>query len=87
MPCFCYGHSSDCVKANNYAPHLIESKYVLNNLNNWTAVDSDGNSVFVGLDEINNGIFVNTKDRDVWFNAPGKYKNFNLQKIIMNLYI
>lgn len=74
LPCFCFGHSSDCLKANNYAPYLIESNLQHGNLINWTAVDSNGNSVFVGTDEINGGIFVNTNDKDVWFNAPGKYK-------------
>ncbi|RNA00650.1 Laminin subunit gamma-1, partial [Brachionus plicatilis] len=73
LPCFCFGHSSDCVKATNYVPYSIESKYELNNLENWTAIDSDGNLVFVGLDEKNKAIFVNPKDRDFWFNAPSQY--------------
>lgn len=72
LPCFCFGHSSDCKSSTNYYEINLESSVEQNNLNAWTATDSEGRSVYVGLDEsASNGIFVFSQEKDIWFNAPG----------------
>lgn len=75
LPCFCFGHSSDCQSSTNYYQINIESSVEQNNLNAWTASDADGRPVYVGQDEsASNGIFVFSQDKDVWFDAPGMHE-------------
>jgi laminin gamma 1 len=72
LPCFCFGHSSECKSSTNHFEVNLESSVNLKNLNEWTASDAEGRSVYVGSDESDsNGIFVFSQEKDVWFNAPG----------------
>lgn len=76
LPCFCFGHSSECKSSTNYYEINLESSVEQNNLNAWTATDAEGRLVYVGQDEsASNGIFVFSQEKDIWFNAPG---NINL---------
>ncbi|CAF0708121.1 unnamed protein product [Brachionus calyciflorus] len=73
LQCFCYGHSSNCNGSKNHVSVLLESSSRFNNLIDWTSTDANGNNVFVGQDDSNDGIFVNTQDKEVWFNAPSQF--------------
>ncbi|XP_044268909.1 laminin subunit gamma-1 isoform X1 [Tribolium madens] len=43
-PCFCYGHSSECYSARNYAKHLIDSVFSRSS-ERWQAEDEYGRDV------------------------------------------
>lgn len=76
LPCFCYGHSAECKSSNNHIKSLITSELRKSDFNEWTAVDIFGKNVYVGLEDeqdSNSGIFLYSKSKDVWFNAPSIY--------------
>lgn len=84
LPCFCYGHSSQCSSSFSY---IATDLTTLDKT--WTATNLDG-SVQKNLQtESETGIFVFNNDEDIWFNAPseflGNQRNSYNQKISFDL--
>lgn len=72
LSCFCYGHSSDCTSSKNYLSYSIESNNELRNLEEWKAVDSLGQRMFVNVDNAT-GVSLLGTEKDGWFVAPNTY--------------
>lgn len=54
----------------------MRSNFNSENMNELKALDSYGESVSIGSDtNINNGVFVFSQNKDVWFNLPSNYIN------------
>jgi laminin, gamma 1 len=71
LPCFCYGHSSNCESASNYISSDVSSDKA--NLNSWTGVDSDNKPVFIGYENKSESIFIFSQDREAWLSAPREF--------------
>ena len=72
IPCFCFGHSSECESSSNFKSLAQESTFNADNLDELTAFDSNGNSIYIGSDSnINDGLYVFSQDKDIWFHLPG----------------
>ena len=84
LPCFCFGHSSQCSSSFNY----IGTD--LNTLDKaWTATNLDKTETKTLQTESETAIFVHNNDEDIWFNAPNEYlgnqRNSYNQKITFSL--
>lgn len=72
-PCFCYGHSSECIPAPGYSRYQHESVFARNN-ERWGAVERNDKSVAVEYDKESQTIRVAAlSDEAVYFVAPERY--------------
>lgn len=72
LPCFCYGHSSECKSSTNHAVVNLASEFDGENTDDWSAVDEKSEVVSLLPDPTVKGIFIYSSTNDLWFVAPGK---------------
>ena len=77
LPCFCFSHSSECRSSSNHYDVNIESNLLAGNDDAWSVIDGMNEPFNFGYDASNgNGLFVYAQNKEVWFNAPSKWKSF-----------
>ena len=72
LPCFCNDHSSECVSSRNHAALDLETVFDQDDLFDWTAVKTDGESASLTTDTLNKGIIAYSNFEDIWFSAPSE---------------
>ena len=78
LSCFCFGHSSECASSSNYENIDLKSSFDANNMDGLVATVANGELVNIGSDtNINEGVFVFSQNKDIWFNLPCKYYKFS----------
>lgn len=70
MPCFCFGHSSECKSAPSFHARSVISNFdPARNRDKWTAIDANSKSV-----ELKFNIEVtHSGDENIYFNAPDDF--------------
>ncbi|XP_017769170.1 PREDICTED: laminin subunit gamma-1-like [Nicrophorus vespilloides] len=72
-PCFCYGHSSECISAPGYSKYQLESAFTKSS-ERWKAVDSFNRSVELKYNGMTQCIGVTAQDNEaIYFVAPDRY--------------
>ncbi|KAK3087389.1 hypothetical protein FSP39_005285 [Pinctada imbricata] len=73
IPCFCYGHSSDCTSSTEYYAFSLDSDFTTGK-QRWTAEDRSGNVIPTQYNGIQENIGVSAPGFEpVFFVAPAKY--------------
>uniref|UniRef100_A0A8C2UE08 Laminin subunit gamma 2 n=1 Tax=Coturnix japonica TaxID=93934 RepID=A0A8C2UE08_COTJA len=72
-PCFCYGHSSSCVSAENYSVHKITSTFQ-QGPEGWTGVHEDGSPAELEWSPRHQDVFIAARRWEaLYFVAPAKF--------------
>lgn len=72
-PCFCYGHSSQCISASGYFKHRITSRFD-KSADRWRILDNTGRPVDLNYDPLSQSISFRSLDNEVvYFVAPDRY--------------
>ncbi|NXC41082.1 LAMC2 protein, partial [Penelope pileata] len=72
-PCFCYGHSSSCISAENYSIHRITSSFQ-QGAEGWTGVHKDGSPAELQWSPRHQDVFITARRREeLYFMAPAKF--------------
>uniref|UniRef100_A0A8B9DJ99 Laminin subunit gamma 2 n=1 Tax=Anser cygnoides TaxID=8845 RepID=A0A8B9DJ99_ANSCY len=72
-PCFCYGHSSSCVSAENYSIHRITSSFQ-QGAEGWTGVRENGSPAELQWSPRHQDVFIAARTWEaLYFVAPAKF--------------
>uniref|UniRef100_A0A8B9C7D5 Laminin subunit gamma 1 n=1 Tax=Anser brachyrhynchus TaxID=132585 RepID=A0A8B9C7D5_9AVES len=72
-PCFCYGHSSSCVSAENYSIHRITSRFQ-QGAEGWTGVRENGSPAELQWSPRHQDVFIAARTWEaLYFVAPAKF--------------
>uniref|UniRef100_A0A8B9VS96 Laminin subunit gamma 2 n=1 Tax=Anas zonorhyncha TaxID=75864 RepID=A0A8B9VS96_9AVES len=72
-PCFCYGHSSSCVSAENYSVHRITSSFQ-QGAEGWTGVRENGSPAELQWSPRHQDVFIAARTWEpLYFVAPAKF--------------
>ncbi|KAK9885636.1 hypothetical protein WA026_012400 [Henosepilachna vigintioctopunctata] len=72
-PCFCYGHSSQCISASGYFRHQITSSFD-KSVDRWKAIDYTNRPVNLQYNALSQSVSVDSgNDEIVYFSAPERY--------------
>ncbi|KAL3276258.1 hypothetical protein HHI36_020973 [Cryptolaemus montrouzieri] len=72
-PCFCYGHSSQCISASGYFKHQIASSFDKSG-DRWRTVDENGRPLELEYNALSQSVaFHSLGDEIVYFLAPDRY--------------
>ncbi|XP_017769174.1 PREDICTED: laminin subunit gamma-1-like [Nicrophorus vespilloides] len=72
-PCFCYGHSSECVSAPSYSKYQLVSAFTKSN-ERWKGVDSNNRSIALQYNGLTQSIGATSLGSEaVYFLAPDRY--------------
>lgn len=72
-PCFCYGHSSECMPATGYSRYQIESAFIKSN-ERWKAVDEYGRPIETQHHGLSQSLAVSSPGAEsIYFLAPDRY--------------
>uniref|UniRef100_A0A8C4SH56 Laminin subunit gamma-2 n=1 Tax=Erpetoichthys calabaricus TaxID=27687 RepID=A0A8C4SH56_ERPCA len=85
LPCFCYGHSSDCTETDGYSVYPITSTFD-HDADGWRASFRNGSQVQFQWSSKHRDLFVTSKDNSlVYLHAPAKFLGNQVMSYGQNL--